>query len=102
MRITFCGHGTITYTDETRKLLRDTIEKLISEGAEEFLLGGYGAFDVMAANAVKSAMAANAVMTAKTIGAGNSVTGKSITSPVSTQNGQKATISGLHASLYYC
>ena len=53
MIVTFCGHGTITYTDETRKLLRDTIEKLISEGAHEFLLGGYGAFDVMAANAVK-------------------------------------------------
>ena len=54
MRITFCGHGKITYTDETRKLLRDTIENLISEGADEFLLGGYGAFDVMAANAVRS------------------------------------------------
>ena len=54
MTVTFCGHGKITYTDETRKLLRDTIEKLISEGADEFLLGGYGAFDVMAANAVRS------------------------------------------------
>ena len=53
MIVTFCGHGTITYTDETRKLLRDTIEKLISEGIHEFLLGGYGAFDIMAANAVK-------------------------------------------------
>lgn len=54
MIVTFCGHGKITYTDETRKLLRDTIENLISEGADEFLLGGYGAFDVMAANAVKN------------------------------------------------
>ncbi len=54
MIVTFCGHGKITYTDETRTLLRDTIEKLISEGADEFLLGGYGAFDVMAANAVKN------------------------------------------------
>lgn len=54
MIVTFCGHGKITYTDETRKQLRDTIEKLISEGADEFLLGGYGAFDIMAANAVRS------------------------------------------------
>ena len=53
MRVTFCGHGKLTYTEETRKLLRDTIEKLISEGADEFLLGGYGAFDAMAARIVK-------------------------------------------------
>ena len=53
MRVTFCGHGKLTYTEETRKKLYETIEKLIIEGADEFLLGGYGAFDAMAARIVK-------------------------------------------------
>ena len=54
MIVTFCGHGDETYSDEIRKKLNDTIEELIIQGAEEFLLGGYGKFDRMAATAVKA------------------------------------------------
>ena len=54
MIVTFCGHGDETYPDEIRKKLNDTIEELILHGADEFLLGGYGKFDQMAATAVKS------------------------------------------------
>lgn len=54
MIVTFCGHGDETYPDEIRKKLNDTIEELIRQGANEFLLGGYGNFDKIAATAVKA------------------------------------------------
>lgn len=54
MIVTFCGHGDKTYPDEIRKKLNGTIEELILQGADEFLLGGYGKFDQMASTAVKS------------------------------------------------
>ena len=54
MIVTFCRHGDETYPDEIRKKINVTIEKLIQQGADEFLLGGYGKFDQMAATAVKS------------------------------------------------
>lgn len=54
MIVTFCGHGDETYSDEIRKKINDTIEELILQGADEFLLGGYGKFDQMAATAVKA------------------------------------------------
>ena len=53
MIVTFCGHGKETYNDKIRKHLYDTIETLINQGANEFLLGGYGAFDLLAAHIVK-------------------------------------------------
>lgn len=54
MIVTFCGHGDEIYPDEIRKKLNDTIEELILQGADEFLLGGYGKFDQMAATAVEA------------------------------------------------
>ena len=33
MIVTFCGHGSIDYSDEIRKRLYDTIEALIKQGA---------------------------------------------------------------------
>lgn len=54
MTVTFCGHGNVIYTDGIRKKLNGTVEELIMQGAEEFLLGGYGNFDLMAAYTVKS------------------------------------------------
>lgn len=54
MTVTFCGHGNETYSDEIRKKLSDTIEELIQQGADEFLLGGYGSFDLMSAYTVRS------------------------------------------------
>ena len=54
MTVTFCGHGNETYSDEIRKRLSDKIEELILQGADEFLLGGYGSFDLMSAYTVRS------------------------------------------------
>ena len=49
--VTFCGHGKLG--GEPVKKIKETvlseIEKLILNGAEEFLLGGYGDFDIMCA-----------------------------------------------------
>lgn len=54
MTVTFCGHGNVIYPDGIRKKLSDTVEELIMQGADEFLLGGYGKFDMMAAHTVRS------------------------------------------------
>lgn len=53
MTVTFCGHGDISPSPELRRLLTEAVEELIIEGATEFLLGGYGAFDNMAAGVVR-------------------------------------------------
>lgn len=48
----FCGHGQISYSEETQQELKDIIEALIIDGVDTFLLGGYGNFDFMAAHVV--------------------------------------------------
>lgn len=53
MKVTFFGHGKHYYDEMTRAKLRDIIENLISEGADEFYLGGYGGFDMAAAHTLK-------------------------------------------------
>ena len=50
--VTFCGHGELESTDKVKLWLESTVESLINEGAETFLLGGYGAFDKLAAEVV--------------------------------------------------
>ena len=50
--VTFCGHSEVEFAEEVRKWLESTVEALIKDGAETFLLGGYGAFDRLAADAV--------------------------------------------------
>ncbi|MGM9937187.1 MAG: SLOG family protein [Candidatus Ornithomonoglobus sp.] len=52
MTVTFCGHGDYSYGDDIRNRLRETVEGLIKQGADTFLLGGYGSFDMMAAHIV--------------------------------------------------
>lgn len=52
MVVTFCGHKEITGSDELHDRLLSVLRDLISEGADSFLLGGYGAFDGLAASAV--------------------------------------------------
>lgn len=54
MIVTFCGHGKEEYGKEIQKKLYETIEALIKYGADEFLLGGYGNFDLMAAQVVRT------------------------------------------------
>ncbi len=49
--VTFCGHRIIESQDRkiiTQKLFEE-LENLIKQGATEFLLGGYGSFDMLCA-----------------------------------------------------
>lgn len=53
MTVTFCGHRDISQRDNVRQWLCETVERLITqEGADMFLLGGYGGFDRMASSVV--------------------------------------------------
>ncbi|MGN1202235.1 MAG: hypothetical protein ACI4RF_02995, partial [Eubacterium sp.] len=52
MIITFCGHGSISYSAEIKNKLKSIIEELINHGADEFLFGGYGSFDMLTAHIV--------------------------------------------------
>lgn len=54
MIVTFCGHRDVERPDEVRAWLLQCTGMLIEAGASEFLLGGCGAFDRLAADAVAS------------------------------------------------
>lgn len=55
MTVTFCGHRDV-YPDEAklRMWLNETVRDLIARGADRFYLGGYGAFDRLAASVVQN------------------------------------------------
>ena len=53
MTVTFCGHSKLYKTDIFSKWLDVILPSLIEGGAGTFYLGGYGAFDGLAAAAVK-------------------------------------------------
>lgn len=50
--VTFCGHSEIYNSEPIESWLYKVTENLIQEGADTFLLGGYGRFDGMAAKTV--------------------------------------------------
>ncbi|MBR4702924.1 MAG: hypothetical protein IKO91_03680 [Oscillospiraceae bacterium] len=52
MVVSFCGHSEVYPQDRIEKELRVVIGHLITEGTEQFLLGGYGQFDLLAAKVV--------------------------------------------------
>lgn len=52
MIVTFCGHREITEEAKVKEWLMEKTESLIIAGAEQFFLGGYGAFDQLAAEVV--------------------------------------------------
>lgn len=54
MIVMFCGHKEISEPDKLQRWLVETVEALIQRGADTFYLGGYGAFDRLAANVVWS------------------------------------------------
>lgn len=54
MTVTFCGHSHVSDADELSVWLDKVLDLLIAEGADRFYLGGYGDFDRMAAEAVKT------------------------------------------------
>lgn len=52
MTVTFCGHSDVAQQEDVRQWLFKTVEKLILQDADVFLLGGYGGFDRMASSVV--------------------------------------------------
>jgi len=52
MTVTFCGHGDFYGDEAVKRWLQETVERLIIQGAGDFLLGGYGQFDACAASIV--------------------------------------------------
>ena len=53
MTVTFCGHAQISQSEKVEKWLCDVTQKLIEQGATTFYLGGYGAFDSLAASVLR-------------------------------------------------
>lgn len=49
MNVTFCGHAKISNQDSVQTWLFEVTQALIEQGATIFYLGGYGAFDELAA-----------------------------------------------------
>lgn len=55
MTVTFCGHREVYQPDLVRRWLISEVDAAIQDGAQLFLLGGYGAFDAMAAGVLREA-----------------------------------------------
>ena len=53
MTVTFCGHSKINQTEDFSKWLDTILPSFIEGGAVTFYLGGYGAFDGLAAAALR-------------------------------------------------
>ena len=53
MMVTFCGHSEVLQIDNVKRWLFFTTRALIEQGANTFYLGGYGAFDSMAASVLR-------------------------------------------------
>ena len=53
MNVTFCGHAQISRSAEVERWLFDVTQYLIEQGAATFYLGGYGAFDGLAASVLR-------------------------------------------------
>ena len=51
MTVSFTGHRE-AYSEELREKLRDTLDRLINEGADTFCAGGAAGFDTLAAETV--------------------------------------------------
>ena len=54
MIVTFCGHAQISQSEKIEKWLYAVTQKLIGQGATTFYLGGYGAFDFLAASVLRA------------------------------------------------
>lgn len=59
MLVTFCGHSSVSNASIVASALASAIEELIAEGADNFYLGGYGEFDLIAARVVREAKASH-------------------------------------------
>lgn len=52
MTVTFCGHSDVYDEESVRTWLTEVVHDSIQQGADLFLLGGYGGFDRLAAGVV--------------------------------------------------
>ena len=52
MTVTFCVHKDIANTYTVRAAVDEVLRGLVAEGADYFLIGGYGGFDSLAAHTV--------------------------------------------------
>lgn len=52
MTVTFCGHRKIEHYLKVKNLLYLYTENLIRDGADTFLIGSYGEFDLLAAETI--------------------------------------------------
>lgn len=52
MIVTFCGHAQLDDSRRVSSWLNEVLERLMSEGADTFYLGGRGEFDMLAARSV--------------------------------------------------
>lgn len=53
MIVTFCGHSQISQCQAVERWLYGVTQELIARGATTFYLGGYGAFDNLAASVLR-------------------------------------------------
>lgn len=53
MTVTFCGHAQISQCEDVKCWLYSVTQNLIEQGATTFYLGGYGAFDSLAASVLQ-------------------------------------------------
>ena len=53
MVVAFCGHKNVYQTERVSQQVKQILSSLVKEGADTFLLGGYGSFDSIAAVAVR-------------------------------------------------
>lgn len=59
MKITFCGHKDVADREAVKRWLFSVCSELITQGADEFYLGGYGGFDHMCAAVLREMKNAN-------------------------------------------
>lgn len=54
MKVTFCGSSQLMNRSAVEKWLHELLTDLIQAGADEFYLGGYGAYDLLAARVIQA------------------------------------------------
>ncbi|MBB5265772.1 putative phage-like protein YoqJ [Catenibacillus scindens] len=54
MNVTFCGHAQVVQIEQVTEWLYTITQVLIEQGATTFYLGGYGAFDNLAASVLRA------------------------------------------------
>jgi len=59
MKVTFCGHKELADRTAVKQWLQSVCEELIFQGADEFYLGGYGAFDSLCASVLRELKSEN-------------------------------------------